>query len=149
MFNRATLIGRLGRDPELRYTQGGMAFAVFTMATNEVWKDKEGNKQERTEWHRIVAFGRLGEVCGQYLAKGRLVFIEGRIQTREWVDKENVKRYTTEIVASEMKMLESKGAASSATAFHEDPGPTDADHIPSPPMAGSPPAEGNLDDVPF
>ncbi|ETR71678.1 MAG: single-strand DNA-binding protein [Candidatus Magnetoglobus multicellularis str. Araruama] len=149
MYNKATLIGRLGRDPEMRYTPSGMAIANFTIATNETWKDKDGNKQERTEWHKIVAFARLAEICGQYLSKGRLVFIEGRIQTRDWVDKENIKRYTTEIVALEMKMLESKGASSSAAAFRDDPGPSETDHIPAPPMAGSPPAEENLDDVPF
>jgi len=148
MYNKATLLGRLGQDPELRYTQSGTAFANFSIATNEHWRDKEGNKQERTEWHRIVAFNRLGEICGQYLSKGKLVFIEGRIQTRDWVDKDNIKRYTTEIVASEMKMLDGKGASTSVSAFRDDPGPSDADNIPSPPMAGAP-SEESLDDVPF
>ena len=148
MINKATLIGRLGRDPEMRYTQSGTAVANFTLATNEVWKDKEGNKQERTEWHRVVAFARLGEICGQYLSKGKLIYVEGRIQTRDWLDKEGVKRYTTEIVANEMKMLESKGAAISQAAFQDDPGPSDADIIPQPPIAG-PPADESLEDVPF
>ena len=111
MLNKASLIGRLGGDPEIRYTQSGTAVANFTMATNERWKDQQGQPQESTEWHRIVAFGRLGEICGEYLSKGSLVYIEGRIQTRQWEDKDGNKRYTTEIVAREMKMLDSKGSA--------------------------------------
>jgi len=142
------LIGRLGQDPEMRYTQSGTALATFSIATNEVWRDKEGNKQERTEWHRIIAFARLGEICSQYLSKGKLVFVEGRIQTREWVDKEGVKRYTTEIVASEMKMLDSRGSSGAQMSFQEDPGPSDADMIPKAPIAGAPSGDA-LDDVPF
>ncbi len=111
MVNRVFLIGRLGRDPELRYTQSRTAVANFSMATDERWADSDGNRQQRTEWHRIVAFGKLGEICGKYLKKGRLVFIEGRIQTREWDDRDGNKRYTTEIVASNMQMLESRNAA--------------------------------------
>lgn len=111
MVNRVFLIGRLGRDPEVRYTQSKTAVANFSMATDERWADSEGNRQQRTEWHRIVAFGKLGEICGKYLKKGRLVFIEGRIQTREWDDRDGNKRYTTEIVASNMQMLESRNAA--------------------------------------
>lgn len=108
-INKAILIGRLGRDPEVRYSPDGRAVANFSIATSEEWKDKDsGEKRERTEWHRIVAFGRLGEICGEYLSKGRQVYIEGRIQTREWEDKEGVKRYTTEIVASQMQMLGSR-----------------------------------------
>ncbi len=109
--NKAIVIGRLGVDPEVRYTQNGRAVANFSLATSEEWKDKEtGEKRERTEWHRIVAWGRLGEICGQYLAKGRQVYIEGRLQTRSW-EKDGVTRYTTEIVASDMQMLEPKGSA--------------------------------------
>jgi single-strand DNA-binding protein len=109
MINKAILVGNLGRDPEVRYTNSGMAVANFTLATNEKWKDKNtGDMQERTEWHRIVAWGRLGEICGEYLSKGRQVYIEGRIQTRDWEDRDGNKRYTTEIVASEMKMLGSR-----------------------------------------
>ncbi len=114
MINKAILIGRLGGDPEVRYTQSGTAVANFTMATSEKWKDKEGNPQEQTEWHRIVAFARLGEICGEYLSKGSLIYIEGRIQTRQWEDKDGNKRYTTEIVAREMKMLDTRGGQSSA-----------------------------------
>ena len=107
--NKAIVVGRLGRDPEVRYTPDGTAVANFSVATSEEWKDKNtGEKRERTEWHRIVAFRRLGEICGEYLSKGRQVYIEGRIQTRDWEDKDGVKRYTTEIVASQMQMLGSR-----------------------------------------
>lgn len=111
MLNKATLIGNLGRDPEVRYTPDGLAVANFSIATSEKWKDKNsGEMQERTEWHRIVAFGRLGEICGEYLSKGKQVYIEGRIQTRSW-EKDGVTRYTTEIVAAEMKMLGARGSS--------------------------------------
>ena len=111
MINKAILIGNLGRDPEVSYTPSGMAVAKFSIATSERWKDKNtGEMQERTEWHRITAFGRLGEICGEYLSKGRQVYIEGRIQTSSW-EKDGITRYTTEIIASEMKMLGAKGAA--------------------------------------
>lgn len=110
MINKAILIGRLGRDPEVRYAQSGTAVTTFTVATSERWKDKNsGEMQERTEWHRIVAFGKLGEICGEYLTKGKQVYIEGRLQTRSW-EQDGVTRYTTEIVANDMKMLEPKGA---------------------------------------
>ena len=104
-LNKAILIGNLGRDPEVRYTPSGLAVANFSIATSETWTNKEGEKETRTEWHRIVAFGKLGEICGEYLAKGKQIYIEGRIQTRDWEDKDGVKRYTTEIVASQMIML--------------------------------------------
>jgi single-strand DNA-binding protein len=109
MVNKAILIGRLGKDPEVRYTPDGTMVTNFNLATDEQWKDKNGEKVQKTEWHRIVTFGKLAEICGNYLVKGKLVFIEGRIQTRAWEDKDGVKRYTTEIVASDMKMLDSKG----------------------------------------
>jgi single-strand DNA-binding protein len=109
MINKAILVGRLGKDPEVRYTPDGMMVTNFTVATDEQWKDKSGERVQRTEWHRIVTFGKLAEICGKYLVKGKLVYLEGRIQTRAWEDKEGVKRYTTEIVASDMKMLDSKG----------------------------------------
>ena len=105
-INKAILIGNLGRDPELRYTQNGQAVVNFTLATSEAWTDKaSGQKQERTEWHRIVAWGRTGELCAQYLSKGRSVYIEGRIQTREWEDKEGQKRWTTEVNAQTVQFL--------------------------------------------
>lgn len=107
MLNKVMIIGNLGRDPELK--QGASAIANISVATTEKWKDKEGNKQEKTEWHRIVFFGRLAEIVGDYLKKGSKVYIEGRLQTRKWEDKEGKDRYTTEIVANEMKILDSRG----------------------------------------
>ncbi len=106
--NKIILIGRLGRDPEVRYSQSGRAVVNFSIATSEEWKDKEtGEKKERTEWHRVVAFGRLGEICGEYLSKGKQVYIEGRLKTRSW-EKDGITRYTTEIVAEKMQFLGSK-----------------------------------------
>ena len=103
--NKAIILGNLGRDPEMRYTQSNTAVCNFTVATTDQWSDRNGEKQERTEWHRVVAWGRLGEICGQYLQKGKQVYIEGRIQTREWEDQNGQKKYTTEIVAQTMQML--------------------------------------------
>lgn len=114
-INKVILIGRLGGDPEVRYTSNGGAVANFNIATNEAWTDKSGQKQEKTEWHRIVAFGKLGELCGQYLSKGRQSYVEGRLQTREWIDKEGQKRYTTEIVAQTVQFLGSAGERSTST----------------------------------
>lgn len=112
MINKVILIGNLGADPEVRYAQNGTAVANFRVATTETWT-KDGKKEEQTEWHRIVAFARLGEICGEYLAKGSKVYIEGRLQTRKWDDRDGNTRYTTEIVAREMKMLSPRGAADS------------------------------------
>ena len=117
--NKVILIGRLGRDPELRYTQGGQAVANFTLATNERFANKSGEQQERTEWHRIVAWGKTGELCAQYLSKGRSVYIEGRLQTRDWEDKEGQKRSTTEIVAQNVTFLDSARTAASGGASPE------------------------------
>ena len=108
-LNKAMLIGRLGQDPEVRYTQSNTAVANFSLATNERFKDRNGEWQERTEWHRIVAWGRTAEICQEYLKKGSLVYIEGPIQTREWEDKDGQKKYTTEIKALTMQMLDSRG----------------------------------------
>jgi single-strand DNA-binding protein len=108
--NKVILVGRLGKDPEIRYSPNGAAVANFSVATSESWKDKNtGEKKEQTEWHRIVFFGRLAEVCGEYLKKGAQIYIEGRLQTRKWQDKEGHDRYTTEIVGNEMQMLGGKG----------------------------------------
>jgi len=107
--NKVILIGRLGGDPELRYTPNGDAVANFRIATNRVWRDQEGNQQEKTEWHRIVAWRKLAERCGEYLKKGSHVYIEGRLETRSWEDKNGNKRYVTEIIANRMQMLEAKG----------------------------------------
>lgn len=103
--NKAILIGNLGKDPELRYTASGTAVASFSIATTERFKNRNGEQQERTEWHNIVAWGNLADICGKYLAKGRQVYIEGRIQSRSYDDRDGNKRYITEIVANEMKML--------------------------------------------
>ncbi|HLX11644.1 MAG TPA: single-stranded DNA-binding protein [Bacteroidota bacterium] len=109
-LNKAILIGNLGRDPELSYTASGIAVAKFSIATNERWKDDGGNFQERVEWHNIVAWRKLAEICGQYLKKGSKVYIEGKIQTRSWDDKNTgVKRYTTEIVMDDLIMLDGRG----------------------------------------
>ena len=105
MLNKAMLIGNLGQDPETRYTQDGTCVCNIRLATTERFKDRNGQQQERTEWHRVVLWGKLGEIANQYLKKGSRVFIEGRIETRKWQDKEGQDRYTTEIRASEMKML--------------------------------------------
>ena len=107
--NKVILIGNLGRDPELRYTQSGQGVANFTLATNERWRDKDGNNQERTEWHRIVVWGKQAESCAQYLQKGRSVYVEGRLQTRDWEDREGNKRQTTEITALTVQFLGGRG----------------------------------------
>ena len=104
-INKVILIGNLGGAPEVRYTPSGRAVASFRIATTEQWTGKDGEKESRTEWHRIVAWARLGEICGEYLSKGSRVYIEGRLQTRKWKDQSGNDRYTTEIVAREMKML--------------------------------------------
>jgi single-strand DNA-binding protein len=110
MINKVILVGRLGKDPEIRSTPGGNTVAKFTVATDEKFTDRSGEKQERTEWHNIAAWGKLGEICGQYLRKGKLVYIEGSIRTESWDDKESgQKKYRTEIVANTMKMLDRRG----------------------------------------
>lgn len=139
MINKAILVGRLGKDPEIRYTPDGAMVTSFSVATDEVWKDKSGEKVQKTEWHRIVTFSKLAEICGKYLAKGKLVFIEGRIQTRSWDDKEGKKHYTTEIIANNMKMLDPKGAGKG------DETPAAYDSAPQFPEGETMPA----DDVPF
>lgn len=111
-INKVILVGNLGRDPEVRYSPNGSAVANVTLATSESWKDKNsGEKVEKTEWHRVVFFGRLAEIAGEYLKKGSQVYVEGRLQTRKWQDKDGHDRYTTEIVANEMQMLGSRGGA--------------------------------------
>ena len=114
-INKVILIGNLGGDPEVRYTPSGVAVAQFNIATSEEWKDKDsGEKRERTEWHRIVAWRRLGEICGEYLSKGQQVYVEGRIQTNTWEDKEGNKRYTTEIIANTVQFLGRRESSESA-----------------------------------
>ena len=109
--NKVILIGNLGADPDLRHTPSGTAVSNLRLATTEVFSNRDGEKNKRTEWHRVVAFGRLAEICSQYLKKGRQVYIEGRLQTREWEDKSGDKRYTTEIIATNMTMLGGRGEA--------------------------------------
>ena len=112
-INKVILVGHLGNDPEVRYSANGAAIANISIATSESWKDKTtGEQQERTEWHRVVMFNRLGEIAGEYLRKGSLVYIEGKLQTRKWQDKDGQDRYSTEVVANEMQMLGGKGEGS-------------------------------------
>ena len=132
--NKVILVGNLGKDPEIRYTPGGVAVANFTLATSENWTSKEGKKETKTEWHRIVSFGRLAEICGEYLNKGKQVYIEGKIQTRQWEDKDGNKRYTTEIVANTLQMLgraeKAEEAAPAGMPAAEEPPATETDDIP-------------------
>ncbi len=115
-LNKVMLIGNLGKDPELRYTTSGVAVATFSLATTDSWKDQDGNMQERTEWHNIVAWKKLAEICGEWLKKGKKVYIEGRIQTRNYDDKNTgSKKYFTEIVAETMIMLDGKGSSEAST----------------------------------
>ncbi len=114
--NKVILVGRLGRDPESRYTSSGQSVCNFSIATDERYKDRSGESQKRTEWHRIVAWGKLGEICQKYLKKGSQVYIEGRIQSRQWDDKEGNKRTSFDIIASEMRMLDKKADAAGAGA---------------------------------
>ena len=146
--NKVILNGRLGQDPEVRYTGNGGAVANFSLASSESWLDKSGQKQERTEWHRIVAWGKLGEICGQYLAKGRQAFIEGRLQTRDWTDKDGNKRYTTEIVAQNVQFLGSPGERTqqSSASPNSDFAPSAGGFDSIPQSEGSPMSE---DEVPF
>ena len=139
--NKVILIGRLGRDPELRYTQGGQAVANFTLATNERFANKSGEQQERTEWHRIVAWGKTAELSAQYLSKGRSVYIEGRLQTREWEDKEGQKRSTTEIVAQNVTFLGGPRTGAPGGAGGGGGGGGDSQREPSGPPVG--------EDIPF
>jgi single-strand DNA-binding protein len=132
--NKAILIGNLGKDPEVRFTSTGRAVARFPIATSEVWTDAEGNRQERTEWHNIIVWGKQGETCGQYLAKGRQVFVEGSIRTRSYDDKSGNKRYMTEIVAQRIRFLGGGGGTRVApemdTGPSEDTGPSGITHPP-------------------
>jgi single-strand DNA-binding protein len=135
MLNKAFLIGRLGKDPEVKYTPDGAMVTSFSLATMEQWKDRNGEKTQKTEWHNIVTFGKLAEICGNYLVKGSLVYIEGRIRTRSWEGKDGVKRYTTEIAATDMKMLTPKGTTKNEgggglSSPFNDSGPSPEDDVP-------------------
>ena len=137
-INKAILIGNLGRDPETRYTQAGAAVTHFSVATSDSWRDKQtGEQQERTEWHNVVCFARLAEIAGEYLRKGSKIYIEGRIQTRKWQDKEGLDRYTTEIIANDMQMLDSRGGGSGGGGGYD---ASRSDDFQSSPRGGSAPA---------
>lgn len=144
--NKVTLIGNLGADPEVRYTANGSAVANVSLATAESWKDREsGETQERTEWHRVVFFSRLAEIVGEYLKKGSQVYIEGRLQTRKWQDRDGNDRYTTEIVANEMQMLGGRGGGGNFDAPNQSSSP-------APQQRGGgnePPMDDFDDDIPF
>lgn len=152
--NKVILIGNLGRDPEIRYMPSGDALATLSLATTDTWKDKSGEKQEKTEWHRVSMFGRLAEIAGEYLKKGSQVYIEGRIQTRKYTDKDGSEKYSTEIVANEMKMLGSRGASGGMADMDSAPPQRAASR---PASSGSAPAKAPAggtfddleDDIPF
>lgn len=133
--NRAIVVGNLGSDPEVRFTQTGQAVANFRLATNESWTDKNGEKQDRTEWHRIIVWGKQAELCGQFLKKGRQVYVEGRLQTREWADKEGKKNYTTEITANSVVFLGSgpRDGAGSGSASRDSADNAMPEHANAPP----------------
>ena len=151
--NKVILIGNLGSDPEVRFTPGGQPVANFRLATNESWTGKDGQKQDRTEWHRVVVWGKLAELCGEYLGKGRQCYVEGKLQTREWMDKENKKNFTTEVVASSVVFLGSgkEGGAGTARKSTSAAGGGQDDFGPPPP--GMDDASGSRsqvdDDIPF
>lgn len=153
--NKVILIGNLGNDPDTRYTQGGSAIANISLATTNAWKDKDtGETQERTEWHRVVFFGRLAEIASEYLRKGSGVYVEGRLQTRKWQDQNGNDRYTTEVVANEMQMLSNRsGAGDSPGRPAASAGPAPAQRLaagPDAPASGGD-ADNNFadDDIPF
>jgi len=133
-LNKVILIGNLGADPEIRYTGTGTPVANFRLATTENWTTREGERTNRTEWHRVVAFGKLGEVCSEYLNKGKQVYVEGRLQTRSWEDKDGNKRWATEVIATNILML---GA------------PADQGREPDDDFGGTPPDLQGDDDIPF
>jgi single-strand DNA-binding protein len=144
--NKVILVGNLGRDPELRYTAGGQPVASFSVATNERWNDREGKPQERTEWHRIVVWGKQAENCANHLHKGRTVYVEGRLQTREWEDREGQKRQTTEIVAQTVQFLDRREGG------REAPGRgagAPASAAPTPARESEPEPAPESEDIPF
>ena len=155
--NKVILVGNLGRDPEMRFMPNGEAVCNFSIATTDSWKDKSGQKQERTEWHNIVIYRKLAEIAGEYLKKGRPVYIEGRLQTRKWQTKEGQDRYTTEIIADQMQMLggrEGGGASSSYDSMDEDQSRPQQASRPAQSAPAQQPASGGdfdafEDDIPF
>ena len=154
--NKVILIGNLGRDPETRYMPDGGAITNISIATTENWKDKNGDKQEKTEWHRVAFFGKLAEIAGEYLKKGSQVYVEGRLQTRKWQDKDGQEKYTTEIIAEEMKMLGGRegmgsGADDGGGGYADRPQPASRPAAARPaPAAKSATGFDNMDDdIPF
>ncbi len=149
-INKVILIGNLGQSPEIRYTPSGTPIANLSVATTDFWKDKQtGEPQERTEWHRVVLFNRLAEIAGEYLSKGSKVYVEGRLQTRKWQDKSGSDRYTTEIVCTELQMLDSRGGAQPYNNQSQDQ--KRASNASSEPPAAEPAMQSNDfdDDIPF
>jgi single-strand DNA-binding protein len=151
--NKVILVGNVGRDPEIRYMPSGDAMANLSLATTDTWKDKNGEKQEKTEWHRVVIFGKTAEVAGQYVKKGSQIYIEGRLQTRKWTDKEGQEKYSTEIVADRMQMLGSRGGGDApmdresapSAAFESRVAPSGGNPKPAP----KPGIDDMDDDIPF
>lgn len=146
--NKVIIIGRLGRDPEMKYTSSGTAVVNFSLATNHYMKDKDGNNSEQTDWHNVVAFGRTAEVAGEYLSKGRLVYVEGRLQTRSWDDQNGQKKYKTEIVCSSLQLLGSKGE-SGGTKEDEPPVPKESGDQTKADTEKTPTEGEEEDDLPF
>ena len=153
--NKVILVGNLGRDPEVRYMPNGDAVANYSIATTETWKDKNGMRQEKTEWHNIVMYRRLAEIAGEYLKKGSSVYIEGRLQTRKWQDKQGNDRYTTEIIADQLQMLGGRNSNAAGQTPGQDhgaaspsqPGGASTDDTPPPPRRKDPAPGGNFDDM--
>ena len=153
--NKVILVGNLGRDPEVRYMPNGDAVANYSIATTETWKDKNGMRQEKTEWHNIVMYRRLAEIAGEYLKKGSSVYIEGRLQTRKWQDKQGNDRYTTEIIADQLQMLGGRNSNAAGqtpgqdhgTASPSQPGGAPTDGTPPPPRRKDPAPGGSFDDM--
>jgi single-strand DNA-binding protein len=149
-INKVILIGNLGADPETRAMPSGVTVCNLRIATSESWKDRQsGEQQERTEWHRVALFGRLGEVAGEYLKKGSQVFIEGSLRTRKWQDKQGTERYTTEIIASDMQMLGGRGASGGGAGGQEGPRERAPAELPEPASGTSAEREEFDDDIPF
>lgn len=138
MINKVILVGNLGGDPEVKHTQGGTTVANFNVATTERWKDRDGQMQEQTEWHRVVAWGKLADICGEYLRKGSKVYVEGSSKTRKWQDQNGIDRYTTEVHIREMKMLDPKRAQGTGSGTGQGPG-----------NSYQPPASSMGEDIPF
>ena len=149
--NKVILIGNLGKDPETRYMPNGDAVTNITLATTETWKDKNGEKQEKTEWHRVTFYRKLAEIAGEYLKKGRPVYVEGRLETRKWTDKAGVERYTTDIIASDMKMLGTRPGSGSYEGGERE----ESSYAPGPSSSSKAPARSSTgfddmdDDIPF